>query len=70
MEPKTSTKRHFWLEASFLERNVSLLDMCRDRARVIIVKDVELNRYTTVGVEYDIYFAVTVVHSQAELRDI
>lgn len=62
MEFKIFIKRYFWLEVFFLERNVFLLDMCRDRVRVIIVKDVELNRYITVGVEYDIYFVVIVVY--------
>lgn len=46
-------------EESVLERNRSLLDTCRDRA----MKDVELNRYTVVVVEYGIYLAVAMALS-------
>lgn len=62
-------KPNFHQEAFLVEESLSLRkkhfsnSVCRGRTKVIIMKDVEVNRYTTVGVVCEIYLTVTVALS-------
>lgn len=60
---------NFHQEAFLVEESLSLRkkhfsnSMYRGRTKVIIMKDIEVNRYTMVGVVCEIYLTVTVALS-------